>query len=77
MRILSIIETTTETHVKSIASFAIYEEQLSQYIVEKAETLFIKLAVENGAIEEDAEACIEDGYYNNGDYTVSIVWTDV
>lgn len=77
MRVINVIESAFEIPVKSIQSFGIFEEQLSQDVVEKAEKLFVELAVENGAIEIDAESCIEDGYYNNGDYTVSIVWSEI
>ncbi len=77
MRIINVIESVFETPVLSINSFGIFEEQLSQDVVKQAEILFIKLAVDNGAIEIDAEACIEDGFYNNGYYTVSIVWSNI
>ena len=77
MRVINVIESSYGIPVKSIESFGIFEEQLSQDIVALAEKIFIKCAVDNGAIEIDAEACIDDGYYNNGDYTVSIVWSEI
>jgi hypothetical protein len=77
MRVINIIESTFETPVKSIESFGVFEEQLSQEVVEQAEKLFVKLAVDNGAIEIDAEACLDDGYYSNGNYTVSIAWSNI
>ncbi len=36
----------------------------------EAESLFGKIAMENGAIKEDVINYIEDGYYEKGTYTV-------
>lgn len=77
MRVINVIESTTEIPVKSIVSFGVFEEQLSQEVVAQAEKLFVKIAIDNGAMEIDAEASIDDGVYSNGNYTVSIVWSNV
>lgn len=36
----------------------------------EAEELFSKCAKDNGAADEDLEACIEDGWYESGTYQV-------
>jgi hypothetical protein len=79
MRIINIIETATDTAINGgiigIESFGVYEEQLSEDVVQEAENLFRQKAIENGANEDDLDDAIEDGYYTNGSYTISIVWS--
>jgi len=78
MRIINIIESTMDTPILSIESFGIFEEQLSQEVVDQAEKLFKDKAIENGANEDDIDDDIENGYYSRRDgYTVSIVWSDI
>ena len=77
MRIISVIESTNEIPVLSIESFGIFEEQLKDDVVAKAEKLFIEKAVENSIDEVDAEESLDDGYCEKGSYTVSIVWSDI
>ena len=79
MRIINIIETATDTTISGgiigIESFGVYEEQLSEDVVQQAENVFREKAIENGADEDILDDAIEDGYYTNGSYTISIVWS--
>ncbi len=77
MRVINVIESTKQNPVMSIESFGVYEEQLSQNIVDEAERLFEMKAKENGVAEEELESALDDGYYGNGDYTLSIVWSTI
>jgi hypothetical protein len=79
MRIINIIE-IVDGDVESIESFGIFEEQLSDEVVEKAETLFGEKAKENfpEISDDELEACIEDGHFEMADgYTVKIIWSDI
>ena len=79
MRIINIIETATDTAINGgiigIESFGVYEEQLSEDVVQQAENVFREKAIENGADEDILDDAIEDGYYTSGSYTISIVWS--
>ena len=55
----------------------LFEEQLSNDVVESAENIFKRKAFENGADGDDLDSAIEDGYYTNGSYTISIVWSEI
>lgn len=81
MRVINIIESATDTTISGgiigVESFGIFEEQLSEDVVESAENLFKDKAIENGADEDDLDSAIEDGYYSNGSYTISIVWSEI
>jgi len=81
MRVINIIESATDTTISGgiigVESFGIFEEQLSNDVVESAENLFKDKAIENGADEDDLDSAIEDGYYSNGSYTISIVWSEI
>ncbi len=81
MRVINIIEISSDTAIGGgiigIESFGIFEEQLSNDVVESAENLFKDKAIENGADEDDLDSAIEDGYYTNGSYTISIVWSEI
>jgi len=78
MRIINIIETNTDNGINGIESFGVFEEQLSQDVVDKAEENFKAKAIENGASEDDVEDAIENGYYARKDgYTISIVWSSI
>lgn len=83
MRIINVIETKNNS-VHSITSFGIYEDQLSEDVKEKAEDFFITVAKENGLlineetdITDVAYDTIETGYFENGSYMVSLVWSEV
>jgi hypothetical protein len=81
MRVINIIESATDTTISGgiigVESFGIFEEQLSEDIVQVAENTFRDKAIENGADEDDLDSAIEDGYYSNGSYTISIVWSEI
>ena len=77
MRIINIVESTSN-EIESIESFCVIEEQLVDAVVKQAEKLFLIKALENGAHEEDfnTEQLLDDGYFENGDYNVSIIWSN-
>ena len=78
MRIINVIVSTKYNPVVSIDSFGVFEEQLSDEVVEQAEKLFIQKAVSKlGVDEEDAEDSLENGYIDDGLVTISIVWSDI
>lgn len=74
MRIINII-TVLKGVVETAESFLIAEEQLSDEVVELAEKKFTELITQHGVAEEDVETYIEDGYYQEGDWSANIVWT--
>jgi len=77
MRIINVIECFSGT-VESIESFAVYEEQLSQDVVENAEKCFKEKAIRMGANENDLDVCLRmDGLYFGKKMSVCIIWTDV
>lgn len=45
----------------------------NKYCIPQAEELFKKVAMENGAEAEIIEAHVEDGYFERGNYMVSLV----
>ena len=59
MRVINIIESATDTTISGgiigVESFGIFEEQLSNDVVESAENLFKRKALENGANEDDLD----------------------
>ncbi len=74
MRIINIIE-IVDNNVQGIESFGIHEEQLKEEVVQQAEYAFKLKAVENGIMDDDLESAIENGVYENGTYTVNLVWS--
>jgi len=79
MRIINVIESTVHHPILSITSFGIFEEQLSDEVVEKARELFVEKAMENGIAEDDARESLEKNCIrrNDGAYSISIVWSDI
>ena len=81
MRIVNILEIINGIP-QSIESFPIFEEQLSEDVVEKAELLFIQKINENIHPEilpdEKQEFYLDEGSYDdmNG-YEVYIIWSDI
>ena len=77
IQIINVIEVINGI-VQVPESFVIYEEQLSHDVIEKAEELFVKLALQNGADEGGIENYLDDGSFddNNG-YKVIINWSNV
>lgn len=79
MRIINIIE-IVDGRTVGIESFGIFEEQLSNEIVEKAEASFGEKAKDNfpEISDDELEACIEDGHFEMADgYVLEIVWSDI
>ena len=82
MRVINVIE-VVENAVVGMQSIGIFEEQLSQEIVERAEELFLQKIEEfigEPLTDEDKEAYLEDGYYEDGTkgyYYVCITWSDI
>jgi len=78
MEIINVIETVDNVPL-GLTSFGILDDQLSGEVVGQAEDLLIKQAKENGLIDdEDAiEAVLSDGYYTNGNYHVTIIWSTI
>ena len=78
MRIINVI-VNKDSIIDSIDSFGIFEEQLSDEVVTKAEELFVKKAIELGIDEVNAEECLDDGFARGevlGD-SVCISWSDI
>jgi len=78
MRVINVIE-IVDNNTQGIESFGIFEEQLSQDVVDKAEANFKMKAKENGctAADEEMEEIISEGYYENGTYSVNLVWSEI
>jgi len=89
MRIISVIVVENYNNtVFSIDNFAIYEEQLSQDIVNEAEHCFIETAVfqkfgdigdgeDRNDFREYVADYIEDGWITIYNKTVNLTWSDV
>jgi len=81
MRIINVLEIINGIP-NNIESFPIYEEQLSEDVVEQAENLFIQKINENIHPEvlsdEKQEFHLDEGSYDdmNG-YEIYIIWSDV
>jgi hypothetical protein len=76
MRIINIIE-IVDNNVQGIESFGVVEEQLKEDVVAQAEYAFKLKAIENGIMDDDLESAIENGVYENGTYTLNLVWSDI
>jgi hypothetical protein len=79
MRILNVI-TVKNGIVDDVQSFGIFEEQLSEDVTEIAEKVFIKSAKEIGFVEtdeDDADAIIEEGYYQIANASVCLTWSSI
>ena len=78
MRIVSVI-LVNEGVVHNIESFGIFEEQLSDEVVAKAEEKFTIEAMELGAAAEHMDVYIEDGCFDLpiSNFSVNLVWSDI
>lgn len=79
MRIIN-VTTFQSGMINEIQSFAIWEEQTSQDVVNKAEEYFKKMLTINASYltTEDIESILDDGYYDNQNgWEISIVWSEV
>jgi len=79
MKIINIIELQGGS-VSHITSFCIHEDQLSQDVVDAAESEFKHILSEKTGIDkENMHNFIENGYYEDADtgYMLCICWSDV
>ena len=93
MRVINVIVSNSEMPIISIDSFGVFEEQLSDDVVAKAEELFIDKCVEfkfgdgtnttredlnqRNFYRDEVAEELEDGYVEINNHTVSIVWSDI
>lgn len=81
MRIINVIEQSAGI-ITNVTSFAVWEEQLSNLVVEEAEKFFVEQITKNVKLDKDdnIEVFVEDGHYEeqgNNYYTIDIVWSEV
>ena len=83
MRIINVIEIVSGIPNK-IESFPIYEDQLSEEIVDEAEKLFIEMILKKELefnevlTEEEKEFFLDEGYYDNKNgYALYIIWSEI
>jgi len=76
MRTINIVEVKNGT-VNNIESFGIYEDQFSNEIIEKAEEVFSNKCLEYGAKEKRLFDYIEDGFYEGGNFSINLVWSNI
>jgi hypothetical protein len=83
MRVVNIVEVRDDV-VHDITSFGIFEEQLADEVVEKAEALFkskvIEMTGDDSWEDEDFNNLLGDGYFfdpNNTASSVCICWSEV
>ena len=80
MRIVSVIVTDrSEGTILTVDSFGIFEEQLSDEVVEQAEKKYIDKCISNGGDEDDATDSLDGGWMelDRENIIVSIVWSDI
>ncbi len=75
MRFISVV-TTSDNLVANLEVFPIFEDQLSEDVVEQAEEFFKKqvLLLDSNMSDDDIEFFLEEGYANINDVCVTIVW---
>lgn len=75
MQTVNVVEHNGDNGDNGIVSLRAFRDTKSGN--KKAEKLFVKIAIENGMKQENAEFHLDNGYYSgyysNDDYTVSIV----
>lgn len=85
MRVINIIEQESGV-ITNLTSFGVFEEQLSEDVVEKAETFFKEQLLKNVKFDDEEDEdqivndAIESGHYdeaNNNFYTIDIIWSDI
>jgi hypothetical protein len=78
-KIINVVE-VLDNKIVQLVSFIIIDTNEKE-IISKAELLFSKIAIENGAKENDMESYIEDGYYDDGEFggsfSVSLIWSEI
>jgi len=80
MDIINVIEMVGKSNM-SVNSFIIMENSVRRdndknKKIEKAENLFVKMGGENGMIDSDIDYCLENGYFENGDYRLFLIWSE-
>lgn len=76
MRIINVV-VIKDGVIDNIDSFGVFEEQLSQEVVERAEALYKEKCLEYCALEDELEFYIEEGYYAGGNFSICISWSDI
>jgi len=85
MRVINVIEQSSGI-ITNITSFGVFEEQLSDEVMEKAKEFFKEQLLENVEFEDEEDEdqsvydAIENGHYeeaNNNYYTIDIIWSDI
>jgi len=78
MRVINIIY-VKNGEVEEMTSFGVWEEQLSNDVVEQAEEKFREYVrkSEPGISDNNIDMYIEDGIYSGMNYSYSIVWSDI
>ena len=85
MRIINIIEQSSGV-ITNVTSFCIYEEQLSNEVVEKAEEFFKTQILKNEYfeneenLEEILDNALDNGHYeqeNKNYYTIDFIWGEL
>lgn len=84
MRVVNLIE-VVDGNVSNVNTYGIFEDQLSQDVVEQVEREFKKRVLQQvedfhlePMSEEDVESYVEDGFYKDGNgYSISIVWSNI
>jgi len=85
MRIINIIEQSSGV-ITNVTSFCIYEEQLSNEVVEKAEEFFKTQILKNEYFENEEnmedilDNALDNGHYeqeNKNYYTIDFIWGEL
>ena len=80
MRVINLVEAENNI-VLGVDSFCIFEDQMSDDVVEEAEGTFLEKIRENGFLSEDIDEIndiLDDGYWcNESGYSASIVWSEI
>jgi len=77
MKIINVIKTEKCCGVLDILSFAVHDDQLSDDVVENAEKAFLKVAETLGWNKDEIpeDDLLDDGYFENNNKKVEIVWS--
>ncbi len=84
MRVINVVSFDNGS-LNEIESFGVFEEQLSQEVVDKAEASFIEKAKAIGLVihedteEEQLEELLDNAYYDSPDgfHSVYLSWSDI
>lgn len=80
MEIINVVEVIGQGNMK-VNSFVIIENSVrtdknTKRKIKAAEDLFVKLAQENGMVDDDIEYCLDSGYYELEDYHLYLIWSE-